>query len=165
MFAGAHDALLQILAVLGDESCIIVTFHEIGSVHDGTQIADVVFHTGQLIFVEYAAHPLDSVFAVGSPYNQFTDHRVVVDWNFVSLVHITVDTYTDTVRLCNLFDDTGARHEIHFCIFGTNTTLNSVSTLLDIFLFQLKHLSVGNFNLLFHQIYPNHFFRNRMLHL
>ena len=37
--------------------------------------------------------------------------------------------------------------------------------LLDILLFQLKHLSVGNFNLLFHQIYSDHFFRNRMFHL
>ena len=40
-----------------------------------------------------------------------------------------------------------------------------MAALLDIFLFQLEHLSVGNFDLLFHQVHSDHFFRYRMFYL
>ena len=43
-----------------------------------------------------------------------------------------------------------SEHEIHFCIFGTNTTFDSVSALLNIFLLQLQYLSVGYLDLLFY---------------
>ena len=125
-------------------------FYKVGSIHDGTQVADIVFHSGEFIFVEHAAHPFDGIFAAGGPYYQFADHRVVVNRYLITLVYIAVDAYTDTVRFCNLLDDSRAWHEVHFCIFGTNTTFDSVSALLNIFLLQLQYLSVGYLDLLFY---------------
>ena len=152
-------------AILGNESCVVVPFHKIGSVHDGTQITDVVLHSGELVFVEHAAHAFDGIIAVGGPYDQFADHRVVIDGYLVSFVHVAVNAHTDTVRLRNLFDNSGTWHEVHFSVFGTNTAFDGVSALFDIFLFQLEYLVVRHFDLFFHKVYTYYFFRNRMLHL
>lgn len=82
-----------------------MAFHKVRSVHDGTQVADVVLYPCQFILMEYAAHPFDGIFAVSSPYDQFADHRVIIDRDFISFVNVTVDTNTDSVRFCNLLDD------------------------------------------------------------
>ena len=110
-------------------------FYKVGSIHDTTQVTDVVFHSCQFVFVEYPAHALNGVFAGGSPYNQFTNHRIIVDRDLISFVYVAINAYTDAVWFSNLFDHSRTGHEVHFGVFCADTTFNSVSALFDIFLF------------------------------
>ena len=98
-------------------------------------------------------------------FNQLTDHRVIIDRNFVAFVYIAVDTYTDTVRFHQLTDDTRRRHEVVFRIFGTDTAFDSMTTLFQLFLLEVQRFATGYTQLFLHQIHSNYFFRNRMFYL
>ena len=133
--------------------------------HDVAQIRNVGLQAGYFIFIQHAAHPFDSKLACGSPYNQLANHRIIINRNFIAIVYITVDTYTDTVRFSQLTDNTRRRHEIIFGIFGTDTALYGMSALLQVFLLIMKRFTVSNTNLVLHQVHPYYFFCNRVFHL
>ena len=83
-----------------------MSFYKIGHVHDVTQVTDIGLQTGNLVFVQHATHTFDGEFTSSSPYNQLTNHRVIIDRNFVAFIHIAIDTHTDTVRFHQLTDNT-----------------------------------------------------------
>ena len=133
--------------------------------HDALQIGKVGLYARNLVLVEHTAHTLDGILAGGCPYDELTYHRVVVDGNLIAVVHIAVYAHTDSVRLRQLLDDTGRRHEVVFRIFGTDAALYGMTALEQVLLLEVQHLVVGNTDLLFHQVYAYHLFRDGVLHL
>ena len=82
-----------------------MTFYKIRYIHDVTQITDICFQAGNLVFVKHTAHTFDSKFTSSSPYNQLTDHRVIINRNFITFVYIAIDTNTNTVGFHQLTDN------------------------------------------------------------
>ena len=133
--------------------------------HDALQIGKVGLYARNLVLVEHTAHTLDGILAGGCPYDELTYHGVVVDGDFIAVVHVAVNADTDSVRFRQLLDDTGRRHEVVFRIFGTDAALYSMTALEQVLLLEVQHLVVGNTDLLFHQVYAYHLFRDGVLHL
>ena len=151
--------------ILLDESRIITPRHKIRRIHDPPQISDIRLHPGNLILEQNPSHPLDRILPASSPHDQLTDHRIIKHRNLISLIHITVHPYPDTVRLSNLSDNPGRRQEIGQRILGTNSALNRMPPLDNILLPQSQRPSISNMNLLLYQIDPQDLLCNRMLDL
>ena len=142
-----------------------MSFYKVGNIHDMTQITDIRLQTRNLVFIQHTTHTFDSELTGSSPYNQLTNHRVIVYRNFVTFVYVTIDTYTDTVRFHQLTDNTRRRHEIVFRILGTDTAFDGMTTLFQIFLLEMKRFIISNAKLFLNQVYTYYFFSNRMFNL
>ena len=67
--------------------------------------------------------------------------------------------------LQNLSDHAWRGHEVVLCVLCAYTAFYGMAMLADVFLMELKRLTIGYENLLFHQIHSHHFFGDGMLHL
>ena len=115
--------------------------------------------------MQHTTHPFDRILPRRSPNNQLPDHRIIIDRNFITFIHITVDPHPDPVRFGQLADHAGRRHEVVGRIFGTDTAFDRVAALHDIFLPDMQRLVVGDTDLLLHQVESQHLFGDRMSHL
>src|SRR5208337_4477180 len=86
------------------------------------------------------------------PNDQFGDERVVINWNDIAGINISIGPDAQTARFGDMPDQTGRRHKIQIGILSINTAFNCVSKLLNIFLFILKCFTIGYHNLFFDQI-------------
>ena len=85
--AGSHDTLMQVFAVLGDESGIIMTFYEIGRIHNSTQVTDIILDSGQLVLMKHATHPFEHPAVQGE--DLFKEHeKYLTEEHFKSPVFV-----------------------------------------------------------------------------
>ena len=69
------------------------------------------------------------------------------------------------MRLNEAADDTRSRTEIIVGVLGTNTAFDGVTTLLDVVLSERERLTIGNENLLLHEVDAHNLLSDRMLNL
>ena len=148
-----------------NEIGVVAAILEIRHINDSSQIADVGRQPHYLIFVQCPSHPLYGIFAFRRPYNQLAYHGVIIHRDFIALINVGVNTGTDAMGLQNLSDHAWRGHEVVLCVLCAYTAFYGMAMLADVFLMELKRLTIGYENLLFHQIHSHHFFGDGMLHL
>ena len=130
------------------------------------QEADVGLDAANAILLQRLHHTVDGTFAAVIPYDQFGNHRVVVDADLVTLDHTGIHTHVGIfIRGAQVTQGTGGRQEVVVRIFGINAGFKGMTAQLDLLLLQRQRFAVGNAQLPLHQILTGDHLGDRVLDL
>ena len=149
-----------------DKAGCQISFPERLCIGQGMQEANVGFHTCNPVMLKCLNHAVDGLITGFVPYNQFGNHRVVVNADFIAFDHAGIYANMGAfIRRAQVTQIAGGGQEVLIRVFGINAGFQSMATDFYLGLLQRQGFTPGDFQLPFHQILAGNHFGNRVLDL